>query len=122
MDPFKNQLELQRKVWRDQTKLTKLEDKIQETRLMCLALQGEISELVECTECLPWKKEKCDIDHIQEEIVDIFHFFINICLTWGITSLDELIDKYKQKADHNINRGRVHEKKTKNWKFKNDNS
>ncbi len=64
-----------------------------------------ISEIIEATECLknkPWKitAMETDVDHFYEEISDAFHFFIEFCITAGLTSSD-LYELYFRKHDVN---------------------
>lgn len=69
--------------------------------------------LVECVEALNeinwkfWKKTKKEIDitKLKYELVDIFIFFLDLCILWDITP-DELynlfFEKYKINADRYI--------------------
>lgn len=64
-----------------------------------------VTELVEASDCLknkPWKQThmETDKDHFYEEIIDAFHFFIELCIWVGITP-KLLTEVYLKKATVN---------------------
>ncbi len=69
-----------------------------------LALMVELGEVVEEAKNKWWKNDK-EIDHakLKEEIVDVLHFFLGMCIDCGMTA-DELFDIYLQKNKENYDR------------------
>lgn len=64
-----------------------------------------VAELVEATECLKnkaWKQSEVltDTDHLEEEIADALHFFIELCINLGIDS-QKLFELYFKKSEVN---------------------
>ena len=65
----------------------------------------------ECTEILgwinwkPWKRTRKDvnIEEVKFEIIDVLHFWVNLCLIWGITP-DDVYRYYFHKQKINIKR------------------
>lgn len=67
-----------------------------------LAMYIEMGEMLSETNYKWWKNEKeIDKDALKEEIVDVFHFFVSICLAAGM-SADELFERYIDKNKENI--------------------
>jgi len=71
-----------------------------------------IAELVEATECLKnkaWKQSEVltDRDHLEEELADALHFFIELCISLGIDS-QKLFELYFRKSE--VNKWRVQTK------------
>ena len=68
-----------------------------------------IDELMELLNWLPhkhWKKyknPKVNAKELKFELVDLFHFFISLCLLWGMTS-EELFAMYNAKMSKNVDR------------------
>ena len=66
-------------------------------------------ELAELMEELPWKhwkkydRFKYDELNIKYELIDIFHFFLDLCLIWGLDG-KELAQKYYAKNKLNFER------------------
>ena len=125
IDALKNQKEYEKtfakigKGYFDADKITSSE-RADLTKTQIIALQGELFELAEATNLLPWKPGVSSIDHIHEELVDTYHFFLNLCLLWNITSEDELRNKYLAKNKENYRRGWMHMKPTEGFKFDKD--
>ena len=69
-----------------------------------LALMVELGEVVEEAK-YKWWKNSAEIDDgkLKEEIVDVLHFFLGICIDSGMTS-DELFDIYIKKNKENYDR------------------
>jgi len=94
----------------------KLNDHIAETRGLdfsdksvwlqreSLAMISEISELLAEVNFKWWKNPKPVNDQaVKEEIVDIFHFFVSMCLIAGMDAA-ELLDIYISKNEENFRR------------------
>ncbi|MCL1944486.1 MAG: dUTPase [Firmicutes bacterium] len=86
--------------------LRKNHDKDMDTRLqkLAMALMVETVEMVTETNYKWWKNPK-DINKeaIQEELVDILHFFVSMCLATGMDS-DQLYNLYMKKNEENFDR------------------
>ena len=69
-----------------------------------LALMVELGEVVEEAK-YKWWKNAADIDDakLKEEIVDVLHFFLGMCIDAGM-SADELFDIYMKKNKENYDR------------------
>ena len=69
-----------------------------------LAIISELAELLDEVNFKWWKNEKpLNNDNIKEELVDILHFFVGMCLNAGMTS-EELYDIYIKKNEENFKR------------------
>ena len=70
----------------------------------CLAMISEISELL-CEVNFKWWKNKKEIDvkAVKEEIVDILHFLVGMCINAGMTA-DEMFEIYYNKNKENFDR------------------
>jgi dimeric dUTPase (all-alpha-NTP-PPase superfamily) len=69
-----------------------------------LAIISELSELLSEVNFKWWKNPKeINYDNVKEELVDILHFFISLCLKSGMTSR-ELYDLYIKKNEENFKR------------------
>ena len=72
--------------------------------MLSTALLHEAVELQRETNWKWWKKEtKTDIDKVQEEIIDIWHFVIQVTIEAGLDS-KKLIEKYMEKNRENLAR------------------
>ena len=72
--------------------------------MLSTALVHEAIELQRETNWKWWKKaSKMDDDKIQEEIIDIWHFLIQISIEAGLDS-KKLIEKYMKKNEENLKR------------------
>ncbi len=69
-----------------------------------LAMMSELSELIDEVNFKWWKNEK-EINHenIKGELIDIFHFFMSMCLKAGMTA-DEVYERYIDKNKENFDR------------------
>ncbi|MCH5155921.1 MAG: dUTPase [Clostridiales bacterium] len=69
-----------------------------------LALMVELGEVVEEAK-YKWWKNATEIDEakLKEEIVDVLHFFLGMCIDSGMTS-DELFEIYLKKNKENYDR------------------
>jgi len=69
-----------------------------------MALSDELHELLHTTPWKPWKKQQTlDVEEAKKELVDLFHFYMNLCLAVGMGP-DELFDRYKTKNMENVGR------------------
>lgn len=69
-----------------------------------LAIISELGELLDEVNFKWWKNPKVlDREAIKEEVVDILHFFVSICLKLGITP-EELHQAYMAKNEENARR------------------
>lgn len=69
-----------------------------------LALINEVSELVNEVNYKWWKNAKTlDLPAIKEELVDILHFLVGMCVNVGMTS-DEMFNIYYNKNKENFDR------------------
>ncbi len=70
------------------------------TKEMLLCIMAEAIETLDWIPWKHWKKpEKPNADELAYEIVDMLHFWINLCFLWGIKPEDVLaiyMDKNKQ--------------------------
>jgi dimeric dUTPase (all-alpha-NTP-PPase superfamily) len=72
--------------------------------MLSTALLHEAVELQRETNWKWWKKEtKTDIDRVQEEIIDMWHFMIQVSIEAGLDS-KKLIEKYMEKNRENLAR------------------
>lgn len=71
---------------------------------LTLAMLSEMAELLDEVNFKWWKNEKpIDRDAMCEEITDILHFFISLCLRAGMDA-DELFRRYLAKNEENFKR------------------
>lgn len=68
-----------------------------------LAIISEVGELLDEVSFKWWKDEDIDRDAVKEELVDILHFFISMCIKAGISSQD-LYQAYIEKNRENFDR------------------
>ncbi|MGI6160860.1 MAG: dUTPase [Christensenellales bacterium] len=69
-----------------------------------LALISELAELLDEVNFKWWKNEKpVDMDAVKEELVDILHFFVSMCIKTGMDA-NELFEIYIKKNRENFDR------------------
>ena len=69
-----------------------------------LAMLSELSELIDEVNFKWWKAKKpVDPNRVKEELVDILHFFVSMCLKSGMDA-DELCERYLRKNQENFDR------------------
>lgn len=69
-----------------------------------LAMLSEMAELLDEVNFKWWKNPKeTDNQALKEELVDILHFFVSMCLSAGMTAT-ELFDIYIDKNEENFKR------------------
>jgi len=72
--------------------------------IQALALIDEIMEALRETPWKPWKKnQEFNQAKFKEELIDAWHFLINLSLSAGMTSL-EVFERYLAKNKTNYNR------------------
>lgn len=70
----------------------------------CLAIISELSELLDEVNFKWWKNKKdVNMDNVREELVDIFHFFVSMCIKAKMTP-QTLFDGYISKNSENFAR------------------
>ena len=69
-----------------------------------LAMISELSELLDEVNFKWWKNEKpVDEQLVKEELVDILHFFVSMCLVYDMDA-EELANMYMDKNKENFDR------------------
>ncbi len=69
-----------------------------------LAMISELSELIDEVNFKWWKNKKpVDKNLVKDELVDILHFFVSMCLKTGM-SAQELFERYLDKNKENFDR------------------
>lgn len=69
-----------------------------------LAMLSEMAELLDEVNFKWWKNAKpLDFPAMKEELVDIFHFFLSMCLASGMNA-EELYQIYMKKNEENLAR------------------
>lgn len=101
---FLQQRELQIKAYGKDPATLQGEERIQFFKEMKLALQDELHEALNEMGWKPWAKSKhFNEEAVQGEIVDAWHFFMNLCLVANM-SPELLWAKYMAKRQKNIER------------------
>ena len=73
-------------------------------QMQTLATVSELSELLDEVNFKWWKNPKpVNKDALKEEMVDILHFFVSMCLSAGMDA-GELYDRYLKKNQENFDR------------------
>lgn len=80
-------------------------EKIQFIKDMHIALTDEMHEVLGEIDWKPWThgERQINVDGVKKELVDIWHFYMNIMLAVGM-STDELYKMYTKKRQVNANR------------------
>ncbi len=69
-----------------------------------LAMLSELAELIDEVNFKWWKNPKpVDTDKVKDELVDILHFFVSMCLKTGMDA-NELHERYMNKNKENFAR------------------
>ena len=104
-DLYEKQVKLQERIGCQLEFLTD-QGKEKWTKENILAIHAELGELLEWINWKHWKKTKVEytperIMELQMEIIDIFHFWLNLCIIWGMTP-DKIVGHYyeKNKINH----------------------
>jgi len=89
-----------------------INDRLGQARLKDFAwrITEELGEAMNCLKNKPWKQTHMETDrtHYEEEIVDAFHFFIELCILSGFNaqSLTEMylkksqVNKFRQRSQY----------------------
>ena len=73
-------------------------------QMQTLAMVSELAELIDEVNFKWWKNPKpVNPDNVKEELVDILHFFVSMCLRAGMDS-QELHRRYLAKNQENFDR------------------
>ncbi|MBQ3168913.1 MAG: dUTPase [Clostridia bacterium] len=73
-------------------------------QMQTLAMLSEIAELIDEVNFKWWKNPKpVNSDNVKDELVDILHFFVSMCLRAHMTP-EELFERYLDKNKENFNR------------------
>jgi len=106
MDKLERIFDMQRALNEDIVRRRGLENVTYEEWMQkyALAAIAEISEMLDEVNYKWWKNKK-EIDHaaVKEELVDVLHFFVSMCLKAGLTA-DELFNVYNAKNKENFDR------------------
>ena len=80
------------------------EARIQFIKDMKLAADAELQEFLDEVGWKPWASSRhINEEAAQGELVDLFHFFMNLCMAVSLTP-DQLFEKYRTKRQKNIRR------------------
>ena len=84
--------------------ITQPDERIQFIKDMTMALSAELQEMLDEVGWKPWATSRhVNEEAMQGELVDIFHFFMNLCMAANLTP-DMLFEKYQAKRAKNIAR------------------
>ena len=101
---FSAQLQLQIQSYGKNPQILSDEDRIEFIRWNVLALEDELHEALGECGWKPWASSRhVNTDAFHSEMVDVFHFFINLCLATGM-SADMLLEGYAKKREKNAAR------------------
>ncbi len=76
---------------------------IDDIRTMTLAAMVELGEMIQELNWKPWKHGTNNIANAREELIDVFHFVLELAIMLGMDS-DEFADTYFKKMDVNHKR------------------
>lgn len=73
------------------------------TKEYVTAIEDECAELRSWINWKTWKKDRkvVNIEEVKYEIIDILHFWVNLCLIWGITP-EDVYRYYMNKKKQNV--------------------
>ena len=105
-DALKDQHEMQVTSFKTDPAQLSDEDRAEFIRWNMLALEDELHEALAEVGWKPWATSKhLNYDAYKSELVDAFHFFMNLMLAAGIGA-DEFLASYRRKREVNITRQR----------------
>lgn len=103
---FGEQRQLQIKSYGKDPSALEGEERIQFIKDMKLALDDELAEFLAEVGWKPWASSRhVNVEPAQGELVDVFHFFMNLCMVVGLTP-EALHEKYMLKRQKNADRQR----------------
>ncbi len=78
------------------------------TKEFVLAMHSELSELLDWVNWKHWKKTKVDynrerVEEIHMEIIDLFHFLLDLCIVWNLDA-GKVLELYMKKNKENFDR------------------
>lgn len=114
-DTVQHQKKFVKDLYYDPDKLSLAERK-ELTKDQLLGLSGEMAEFQEAIKLLPWKKNEIDYDNAYEELIDMYHHFLNLCILWNIETESRLKEIYFKKNELNYKRGSIHKNPTEGFK------
>lgn len=82
------------------------EERVEWTKEFVLCMQQEIAELIEQTPWKHWKDYssfKIDSMELKYELIDILHFWLSLCLVWGMDG-EQIMKIYFSKNKQNFKR------------------
>lgn len=98
---FKKQLELQKRL---NYKISDMYKNQKFINVMTIAAISELIEAIHETPWKPWKKQqKFNLDKFREEIIDAWHFLINLSIAAGFNA-NTLVECYMDKNKINFKR------------------
>lgn len=104
MDKLESIFQMQQALNRDITERRNLEAGTGEAWLQkyAMATYVELGEMLQETNYKWWKNQKpVDMDKVREELVDVLHFFVCMCLSAGMDA-EDLYQKYMDKNKENF--------------------
>lgn len=77
----------------------------EQTKNMLHAITCEIGEISDEINWKPWKntRKNVDLDLLYAELMDVFHFILEICIMWGM-SAETIMEFYRAKNQINHER------------------
>lgn len=108
-DIFRKQIALQKKIGIDIVKVSKdYKDVERMSAKFTHCIFHELVELDAWTNWKFWKKTKVKYDNqrikeIHLELIDILHFWVNLCIIWGL-SPENIVDIFNEKNKENLDR------------------
>jgi NTP pyrophosphatase (non-canonical NTP hydrolase) len=83
----------------DLEKMKNLEYREECTKSMLLHLMGEVTEVLnEINYKTHKKRHPVDEEHLKEELIDVFKYYLNLCIIWGLDE-KQFIVLYHRKSD-----------------------
>ena len=98
---FEMQTKLQERLGNTKEKMFKNQEFI---NIMTIACIDELMESIRETPWKPWKKQQVfNLDNYKKELIDLWHFVINLSLASGM-SADDIFNEYYKKNKINFER------------------
>ena len=82
-----------------------IEEKEYYTKENLVYIIDECTEILDWINWKPWKRtrKEVNVEEVKYEIIDILHFWVNLCLIWGI-DVDDVYRYYFHKQRINVKR------------------